>query len=188
VVLSRKIELGTFAQPGAVGFVVADIAKVKAVFSVPDTVVTGLKLGALLPITLEGGLADPERRGPITAIAPSADPQVRVFQVEVTLPNPRGSLRPGMSGTVTLGDAAPLAPQPVVPLSAVVRAAPGSPAYAVFVVEDEGGKALARRREVVLGDVLGNRIVVREGLRSGERVIVSGATLAVDGQPVRVVP
>jgi multidrug efflux pump subunit AcrA (membrane-fusion protein) len=70
----------------------------------------------------------------------------------------------------------------------VVRAAPGSPAYAVFVVEDEGGKALARRREVVLGDVLGNRIVVREGLRSGERVIVSGATLAVDGQPVRVVP
>lgn len=188
IIVSRKIELGTFAQPGAVGFVVASIGAVKAVFSVPDTVVGRLKLGTALPVVFESGVADPERRGPITAISPSADPQSRVFQVEVTLPNPRGDLRLGTTGTVTLPGEGPAAAQPVVPLSAVVRAAPGSTAYAVFVIEDQGGKTLARRRQVALGDVLGNRIVVRDGLRDGERVIVSGATLAVDGQPVRIVP
>jgi multidrug efflux system membrane fusion protein len=60
--------------------------------------------------------------------------------------------------------------------------------YAVFVVEDAGGKSLARLRAVVLGDVTGNTVIVASGLRVGERVIVSGATLVHDGELVRIVP
>jgi len=188
VVLSRKIEVGTFAQPGMVGFTVASLGTVKAVFSVPDNVVRGLSLGRVLPVTAELPGPDVERRGPITSIAPSADPQSRVFQVEVTLPNPRGDLRLGMIVTVAVGDQGAPAPYPAVPLSAVVRPGGGSTGYAVFVLEDQAGKPIARRRPVVLGDVLGNRIVVREGVRLGERVVVSGATLLADGQPVKSMP
>jgi hypothetical protein len=36
--------------------------------------------------------------------------------------------------------------------------------------------------------VSGNLIQVREGLEGGERVIVRGATLAVDSQDVRIIP
>ena len=76
------------------------------------------------------------------------------------------------------------------PLSAVVRP-PGEPeGYAVYVVDSdgEGGAAVARLRRVALGEALGNTIAVTEGLKPGEKVIVTGATLVVDGQPVRVVP
>jgi multidrug efflux pump subunit AcrA (membrane-fusion protein) len=39
---------------------------------------------------------------------------------------------------------------------------------------------------VQLGQVSGNLIAVREGLRSGERVIVRGATIVTDGQAVHI--
>jgi hypothetical protein len=41
---------------------------------------------------------------------------------------------------------------------------------------------------VSLGEVVGNRVVVRDGLQRGEPVVVSGATIVQDGRPVRVVP
>lgn len=188
VVVSRKVELGTFVQPGAVGFVVASPAPVKAVFSVPDYVVGRLRTGQELEVAMEGRIADPVRRGPIFAISPVADSQTRVFEVEVRLPDPRNELRPGMTGTVSLATAPAASATLAVPLAAVVRAGPGTSGYAVYVVEGEGDQAVARRRAVALGEVRGDRVAVREGVQKGERVVVSGATVVTDGQPVRVVP
>jgi multidrug efflux system membrane fusion protein len=113
-----------------------------------------------------------------------------VFDVEVTVPNAGGRLRPGMIGTVALGAGAARAPAPVltVPLSAIVRAEPGSQEFAVFVSDENGGREIARLRRVTLGEVLGNGIAVRDGLSLGDRVIVSGATLLADGDAIRAIP
>jgi multidrug efflux system membrane fusion protein len=188
VILSRKIEVGTFVQPGTVGFIVATTDPVKAVFSAPDTVIRKLRLGQVLPVGSEEAGPDSQWRGPITAIAPSADAQTRVYQVEITLPNPRGSLLLGMIVSVRVGAEAPPSAFPAVPLTAVVRPAGASAGYAVFVVDGKDGTLIARRREVGLGEVLGNLIVVRDGLRIGEQVVVSGATIVTDGQVVKALP
>jgi RND family efflux transporter MFP subunit len=186
VLLSRKIDVGTFVQPGTVGFVLASDGPVKVIFSVPDDVMRVLRIGQELAVVFPGTVTDPVRKGPITAISPAADTQTRVFQVEVTLPNRSGDLQLGMIGTVEVGDRRPSSDHPAVPLSAVVRVAPGSKDYAVFVVESADGKEVAHRRPVKLGGVIGNYIVVESGLRPGEQVIVSGAQFVVDGRPVRV--
>lgn len=188
VVLSRKIEVGSFVQASAVGFVVATTNPVKAVFSVPENVIRKLALGQTLPVSADDAGANARRQGPITSISPAADAQTRVFQVEVTLPNPRGDLRLGMIVSVPVAEEPPRAALPSVPLPAVVRPGPGAPGYAVFVVDQRNGQLVARRRDVVLGDVQGNRIVVRDGLRVGEPVIVSGATVVADGQVVKALP
>jgi len=39
---------------------------------------------------------------------------------------------------------------------------------------------------VKLGDVFGNQVAVVDGVRRGERVIIAGSTIVVDGEPVRV--
>jgi hypothetical protein len=57
----------------------------------------------------------------------------------------------------------------------------------VFVVERHGAGDVARARRVQLGEVLGNGIAVREGLAGGEAVVVSGATLLVDGADIKVI-
>jgi multidrug efflux system membrane fusion protein len=75
----------------------------------------------------------------------------------------------------------------VVPLASVVRPA-NSQSYAVFVVENHAGKQVARLRQVKLGEALGNMIALTEGVREGEQVVVTGATLVSDGEQVRVIP
>jgi multidrug efflux system membrane fusion protein len=60
--------------------------------------------------------------------------------------------------------------------------------FAVFLVEGPDGEAAARARDVTLGRIAGNRVAVEAGLKTGDRVIVSGASLLVDGDRVRVIP
>jgi RND family efflux transporter MFP subunit len=185
VVLSRSVEVGTLASPGAVGFVLADISSVKAVFGVPDTKMERVKLGAMLTFSVES--LPGEFKGRITAVSPSADPKSRTFSVEVTIPNPRGQLKPGMIATITLPGSKEISPAPVIPLSAVVRPAQNPQGYAVFVLEDQAGKSFARLRNVELGEAYGNLVGVKAGLNLNERVITTGATLVQDGLQVQVI-
>src|SRR5438046_921982 len=70
--------------------------------------------------------------GVVTSISPHADPQSRVFAIEVTLDNPREDIRPGMIGSLILGQTRESRPRLVVPLSAVVRAPADPNGFAVF--------------------------------------------------------
>src|SRR6266436_1999906 len=56
--------------------------------------------------------------GRVTSISPSADARSRVFTIEVTLPNRRNTLKPGMIASVELGGRHETS-QPSVPLSAI---------------------------------------------------------------------
>lgn len=189
VVLKKDVEIGALVSAGKAGFTIADLSSVKAVFGVPDLAVAKLQLGTMLTVTTES-LPGAELRGQITSIAPVADPKSRVFEIEVTIPNPRRMLKSGMIAALEVA-VAPTEPVTVVPVTAIVRAKGQSdPAgqYAVFVVEDKGGQAIARTRTVKLGEALGNTMVVLDGLHAGERVITTGATLTLDGQAVQVIP
>ena len=79
-------------------------------------------------------------------------------------------------------------PVPVISLAAVVQPPPGTAGYMVYVAEEQNGKVVAKARGVQLGDALGDRIAVRQGLQQGQRVIVTGASLVHDGEMVEVVP
>jgi multidrug efflux system membrane fusion protein len=76
----------------------------------------------------------------------------------------------------------------VVPMQAIVGRQDAASGYAVYGVEGEGGNAVVRLRPVQLGQVYGDRIQVIQGLRPGERVVVSGPALLHDRQAVRVEP
>jgi multidrug efflux system membrane fusion protein len=186
VILRRTAEVGSLAGPQAPAFTIADTRTVKVVFGVPDVTVGGLRMGGTLPITAEAVPGVP-LSGRITRISPSADPNRRVFEVEAALPNRDGRLKVGMLATLSL--AGPVRAKAVfVPLAAVIRPAGDSAGYAVFVVQDSGGRATAHLRRIGLGEVSGNLIAVRQGLAAGTRVIVRGATIVADGQSVQIMP
>jgi multidrug efflux system membrane fusion protein len=183
VILRRSVEIGSLAGPSAPAFSIADTRVVKVVFGVPDVVVLRLKPGQPVPIQTDA-LPGVALEGRITRISPSADPDSRVFEVEAALPNPQGRLKVGMLATLRLGREAE-GPAPFVPLAAVVRPPGDTARYAVFVIADSSDPR-ARLRHVRLGEVSGNLIAVREGLRAGERVVVRGATIVTDGQAVQI--
>jgi multidrug efflux system membrane fusion protein len=60
--------------------------------------------------------------------------------------------------------------------------------YTVFVVTEEGGRQVARLRDVKLGESYGNTVAVSDGVKPGDRVITTGGTMVNDGDPVKVIP
>jgi RND family efflux transporter MFP subunit len=187
VVVRREVEVGTLVNPGSPAFVVANARAVKVVFGVPDVALAAIHMGDTLEVVTE---ALPGRRlqGLVTRIAPAADPNSRVFDVECTIPNADGSLKMGMIASLRVPEGARRSVLTLVPLGAIVRPKDDPQGYAVFVVEAAGDKTIARLRPVQLGDVVGNSIAVTEGLAGGERIVVTGASYAVDGEAVNVVP
>jgi multidrug efflux system membrane fusion protein len=187
VLLQRKIETGSLVGAGTVAFTLADITFVKANFGVADLVVGKLRMGDSLGVQTEAFPGE-EFPGHITAISPSADTVSRVFAVEVTIPNPQSRLRSGMIASLRVAATGATTQVTVVPLTAIVRSKEAASSYAVFVVEDQGGKQVARQRSVTLGETEGNTIAVTSGVRAGERVITTGAPLVADGEAVQVIP
>jgi len=187
VVLERKIERGALVSPGTPAFILADTTSVKAVFGVPDLVVEDLKLGSPIAVTTEAMLGQ-DFQGQITAISPSADPQSRIFEIEVTIPNPDKRLKVGMVVSLSLSDKSETVQLPVVPLSAIVRSKESPEDYAVFIIEEQGGKLIARSRAVKLGEAYGNTVAILEGLKVKDRVITTGATLITESERVQIIP
>jgi RND family efflux transporter MFP subunit len=187
VVIERKIEIGTLVGQGTAGFVLADLSSVKAAFGVPDISLQNLKLGDPLKITTEA-TPGTEFNGYISRISPSADQNSRAFEVEVTILNELGLLKPGMiaSLNMTEGTVARV-PMPIVPLTAIRPGAEKPDVYAVLVMEEREGKQFARLRPVTLGESVGNAIVITKGLQAGELVVTTGVSQIADGEQVSVV-
>jgi len=70
---------------------------------------------------------------------------------------------------------------PVVPVLAVTRI---GGQYFAFVAEEEKGKTVARQKLLQLGETTGNNYVVLDGIKPGDKVVVSGTQFLVDGAPV----
>jgi multidrug efflux system membrane fusion protein len=183
VVLKRHVERGTLVAPGQPAFTVADTSAVKLSFGVPDVFVKRLAIGRPQRVTFDALQGQPFD-GRITSIAPAPDPVSRVYEVEVTIPNPQAQIQVGFIATLYFADA-PGAAVPAVPLDAIVKLPDKDAEYGVFVLARDGDKDVARYRPVTLGDTLGNMVVVTGGLTVGEKVIVRGATIVTDGEPVR---
>ena len=183
-ILARNIELGNLAEPGTTTFTIADTSAVKISFGVPEYAIRHLRLGQQFSIHLQD---DPkEYSGRVTSIAASADEKNRVFAIEVTVPNPKSYLKPGMIASLTVSGVQKAA-APAVPLSAVV-ADPASPGhYAVFVAQEQGSKWVAHLREVTLGETHESDVAV-DGVKPGEKIVVVGAAGLKDGDSVQVLP
>jgi multidrug efflux pump subunit AcrA (membrane-fusion protein) len=69
------------------------------------------------------------------------------------------------------------------PVTALVEA--NGPAATIYVLDVAAG--VARRRQVTVGPIIGQRVVVVAGLDPGEQVVTDGAAWLTDGRAVRVV-
>src|SRR5262249_5222254 len=162
-IIQRQVETGALVAAGAPAFVVADLSSVKAGFGLPDRELVKLKLGASLSLTSEA-VPGREFHGIVTSISPVADPNTRLFPVEVSLPNSQRLLLAGMIVSLSLGEI-PREPVLAVPLTAVVRSKAAG--FAIVVVEKNGDHTAAKIRPVTLGQTYGNRIEITSGGAKG---------------------
>ena len=182
--LNRYIDLGTLVSPSSAAFTIADISSAKATFGVPDYALSRVRLGQQLSIALQDDVTP--FVGRVTSISPSADTKNRVFTIEVTVVNRGARLKPGMIASLSLGGIShPSAAS--VPLSAIVPYPSEPGRFAVMVAQERAGRWTASLREVQLGATNESSIAVA-GVQLGEKVVVVGAQLLKDGDPIEVIP
>jgi cobalt-zinc-cadmium efflux system membrane fusion protein len=107
--------------------------------------------------------------GHVLFVGDLLEPETRSIKVRIAFDNPDGRLRPGMFASVTFTETA--ASEVVVPATALVLLGDANFAF----VETEPG--VLQRRRIGLGAQVGNLVVVNDGLRAGERVVVENAVL-----------
>jgi membrane fusion protein (multidrug efflux system) len=178
VAIAREIEPGEVLSPGTVITIVQRLDRLKATVGIPENDITIFRRGGAATLQLD---AWPERtfEGRISFIAPSAVGSTRTFVSEIAVENRDGSLKPGMIARVSL------VRQTFEDVVVVSRDALQERDLGTVAVVLEGD--VARVREVTLGGVEDDRILVENGLAPGDWLIVSGHRGLIDGQRVQVV-
>jgi membrane fusion protein, multidrug efflux system len=179
---TRNVQTGQYMQPGVVLATLVQRDPLLLRFQVPEADAGKLQKGMTVAFKVQG---DPtEFRAAITHIAALADMTTRMVPVtgEVA-PEQRDNLRPGSFAEVTASVGA-VSNAPVVPEIAV---RPSERGFLAFVIEEQGGKPVARERIVTLGmHTIDGHVEVREGLKVGEQLVIRGGEALKDGAAVRV--
>jgi RND family efflux transporter MFP subunit len=121
----------------------------------------------------------------INFISPSVDEATQSILVKGAVRNPDGTLRSSqfVRAWIVWKTAAGL----VVPVTAVARI---SGQFFAFVAEgpDKDGKLVARQRAIKVGPIVGDDYPVLEGIKPGEKIVVSGAQKLREGAPIAPAP
>jgi RND family efflux transporter MFP subunit len=174
VVARKMADVGDLAAPGKPLVEVEDPSNLQVEASVPELIASKVRADMTMPVRL--GHSSDLVAGKVTEVSPVADPVSRTFRVKLDLPPNSGALSGQFARLfVPLGETSSL----YIPASAVTRR---GQLDIVFVVED--GKAWLHL--VKIGRRLGGEVEVLSGLDSGDKVIVEGGNLLVDGQPVEI--
>ncbi len=174
----RYADTGTQVAPGMPLFQVADYRRVKLVVSVSESDISKVRAGSQAQVSMD---AWPEEifMGQVKQVSPTVDYLSRTVKAEISLGNQGLKLRPGMYGRAVIK--VRRWPQVVVvPSAAILERDQG---LQVFVVS--GGRAWSRPVEVALD--LGDRAVLKQGLRPGDSLIVAGQHSVDDSSAVEVV-
>ena len=182
----RQVNLGQYLAGGDALVTLQSINPIYVNFGVPQQTVGQIPVGRAVRVTTSD-VATAEWNGRVTAIDSLVDEATRNIQVQATLANPNGRLRPGMfvQTEVMLG-----ASQPVLalPASAISYAPYGDSVFVVAELKGEDGKAYrgVRQQFVKLGPARGDQVAVLGGLKPGDEVVTSGVFKLRNGAAVQI--
>lgn len=177
VVAKVSVDPGEMVTPTSQCVTLVDLSRVKVEVAVGEQEVNKIRPGQTCRVTVAAARSEPFP-GTVTAVAPAADEKTKGFTVEVTLDNPAGILKQGMYAEVHL--VTDTAEEVLtVPVEAVLNK---DGRRVVFVVE--GGEA--KERTVTVGLTDGRLAEIKDGLKEGEQVVVTGNQSLTNGSKVIV--
>jgi RND family efflux transporter MFP subunit len=133
-----------------------------------------------LPVQIVDGSGNTLATSRITFISPQVDTSTQSVLAKAQIANANDSLRTAqfIHARVVWGSQE----KPVVPVVAVSRI---GGIYFAFVAEpDQKGGYVVHQKPLQIGQIIGNDYVVLDGVKPGDKVVVSGTQYLIDGIPV----
>ena len=182
----RQVNLGQYLAAGNPIVPLQSLNPIYVNFSVPQQETGSIQVGRSVRLTSDA-LGGQEFTGKVTAIDSVVDQSTRNVQVQATLSNAQGKLRPGMFVQVELGLGAK---QTVIPLpaSAISYAPFGDSVFVVADLTSPKGESYrgVRQQFVKVEGARGDQVGVVGGLKPGDEVVTSGAFKLRNGAAVLV--
>ncbi len=182
----REVNLGQYLSAGDPVVPLQSLDPIYVNFGVPQQDAGQARVGRAVRITT-GDVAGVAFRGNVTAMNSVVDEATRNIQVQATVANPNGKLRPGMfvQVEVLVGASNRIV---ALPASAISYAPYGDSVFVVTDMKNPKGEVYrgVRQQFVKLGAAQGDQIAVVSGLKPGEEVVTSGVFKLRNGAAVLV--
>jgi len=179
VVTQRNVDVGDLIDAGSgtsrALFALAQSDPLRVYVQLPQAYAQGIADGQQVVVT-QAELPEQQFHGSITHIAGAIDVPTRSLQIEVTLPNPDGKLRPGAYVQVALQAVAHA--RLLVPGNALLFRAEG-PRLAVV---DANG--VVKLHKVLIAQDLGQTLEIESGIEPTDQVIINPSDSVADGDHV----
>ncbi len=170
----------TFSGMGATGpqIKIVNTSSLKVVTNVPENYVTRMHKGSQVEITIPD--ANRKISSVISLISQSIDPLQRGFIAEAKIPYD-ATLKPSQSAVVKILDYQ-AANAIVIPVNVVQSDETGK--YVYVLVKSTNGKSTAHRIVVTIGEVYGESVEIKAGLKAGDQLVTEGFQNLYEGQTI----
>jgi membrane fusion protein (multidrug efflux system) len=153
-------------------------------FTVAQQVAVGLREGDIVEVVVSGGSdALPPIEAKIVALDARVDQTTRNAMVRARIEGSGHTPTPGASVRVRV-PAGPPRTAVSIPVSALRKGPAGD--HVFVIAPDEGDQTRAHLRPVISGAMLGDEILIHDGLAAGEQVAASGSFKLRDGALVAI--
>lgn len=173
-------EPGQVVQPGQSVVRVAKSGHIEAVVQVPEARLSDFRKSASFAVEVSA-LDNKVFTATLAELSPQAEPLTRTFMAKLALTETDPALTLGMSITV-------MQTQEATDLGFVV------PASALYTRSDQpnvwvidAGSSTVKLTPVATAGLTGDQVIIRSGLKSGDRIVAAGGNLLIAGQKVRPV-
>jgi membrane fusion protein, multidrug efflux system len=157
---------------------IVNTSSLKVVTNVPENYLTRMHKGSQVQITIPD--ANKNINSVISLISQSIDPLQRGFIAEAKIPYD-ATLKPSQSAVVKILDYA-AANAIVIPINVVQSDETGK--YVYVQIKSSNGKTLAHRVIVVIGEVYGEMVEIKAGLKAGDQLVTEGFQNLYEGQMI----
>ena len=168
IVIEKMVQQGQYVNVGEVLFNVADLSSVWVEIEVYENEFPNIRIGQQVEIQSQSYPGKPFT-GRVAFIYPFLDPKTRTVKARVEMPNSGMKLKPDMFVKALIK--VPLGAAIVVPVTAVMDS---GKRQTVWV---ESSPGMFEPRDVQVGQQTDDKIQILSGLKSGDKVAVSGAYL-----------
>ncbi len=176
-----NIKIGeTFTGMTAMGpqIKIVNTSSLKVITNVPENYITRIRNGSVVEITIPD--ANKKVNSTISLISQSIDPIQRGFIAEAKIPYD-ATLKPSQSAIVKILDyEAPNAI--VIPVNVLQSDETGK--YVYVLTKSTNGKSMAHRIIITIGEVYGENVEIKSGLKAGDDLVTEGFQNLYEGQMI----
>lgn len=170
--------LTTPTEDGPPGIVqLMQLDTLKLVLNVNESMLQYVEVGQVVAVTVDA-LPNEKFESTISRVFPTVDPATRSFRVEVAINNSNRRLKPGLFARAELQTQT--LKELFVPREALLRGTSANSQDVLFLVDD----STAVRQVVTVGSYVNEWVSIKEGVQTGQLVVVKGKQRLENGTKV----